>query len=286
MLSRRRFLNAGTLSLAGLTLSDLLAARASAGPPSAAVQTRAVQARSEQASSGKASETPPVGVHAGGSFGRAKACILLFMWGGPAHQDTWDLKPDAPAEIRGEFKPIATKVPGLQICEHFPQLAERTDRLCIVRSMTHNNVDHTPATHFLLTGQAPPPTADPRMQWPHFGATLARMGRGRGALPPFVSMRPKLENDVPRFVEQTQGQGAGWLGPVWDPLTIDSDPSRPDYRVGELAPRADLPAERLQQRLNLRAMLGDGLSSTSLPRGAKGLAPAGLSRSEASLRAH
>ena len=75
-------------------------------------------------------------------FGQAKACILLFMWGGPAHQDTLDLKPQAPVEIRGEFSPIATNVPGIQIGEHFPLLAERTDRLCLIRSMTRSE-EHT-----------------------------------------------------------------------------------------------------------------------------------------------
>ena len=133
-----------------------------------------------------------------------------------------------PAEVRGEFQPISTRVPGIQICEHFPQLAQRTDKLALVRSMTHNNADHTISTHFLLTGQPPPPTTDLRMQWPHLGAVLAKLGRGRGALPPFISMRPKLENDVPRFVEQSQGQFAGWLGSLYDPMTIDQDPSRPN----------------------------------------------------------
>ena len=115
-----------------------------------------------------------------------KRCILLFMWGGPAQQETWDMKPDAPQEIRGEFQPISTKVAGIQICEHFPQLAQRTDKLAIVRSMTHGNVDHTTATHFLLTGQ--PPTL--RAMCARSGRTSARcsprLGRGGGALPPFV----------------------------------------------------------------------------------------------------
>lgn len=186
--------------------------------------------------------------------GRAKACILLFMWGGPAHQDTWDLKPDAPAEIRGEFQPIATDVPGIQICEHFPQLAQRLHHLAVVRSMTHNNVDHTPSTHFLLTGQAPPPGggADVRRQWPHMGAVLARLGYGTGPLPPLINMRPKLENDVPRFVEQSQGQSAGWLGPVYDPFTIDQDPSRPDYRVGDFVLQPEVGVGRLEDRRALR----------------------------------
>jgi hypothetical protein len=183
--------------------------------------------------------------------GKARSCILLFMWGGPAQQDTWDMKPQAPLEIRGEFRPIASRVPGIQICEHFPFLSDRTDRLAIIRSMTHNNGDHTAATHFLLTGQAPPPTADRQGQWPHIGAVLSKLGRDRGVLPPFVSMRPKLDNDVPRFVEQSQGQFAGWLGPLYDPMTIDHDPSAVDYRVGELTVRPELPLTRLSDRRRL-----------------------------------
>ena len=212
----------------GLGLGDLLGARA------------------------KAEETAAA---AGGSgtFGRAKACILLFMWGGPAQQDTWDLKPQAPAEIRGEFKPIATNVPGIQICEHFPQLAQRTDKLAIVRSMTHGDVNHTTATHYLLTGQ-PPSDGDLRADWPHIGAVLSRLGRGRGPLPPFVSMRPKLENDVPRFVEESHGQSAGWLGQAFDPLTIDADPAGDDYRVGDFNLPTEISVARLDDR---RALLAD-----------------------------
>ena len=96
------------------------------------------------------------------AFGRARACIVLFMWGGPAQQDTWDMKPDAPAEYRGEFKPIRTNVPGLQICEHLPRLARHADKLAIIRSMTHNDVNHTTATHFLLTGRGLPRPRRPR----------------------------------------------------------------------------------------------------------------------------
>jgi uncharacterized protein (DUF1501 family) len=197
------------------------------------------------------------------AFGKAKACILLFMWGGPAHQDTWDLKPDAPKEIRGEFQPISTVVPGTQICEHFPKLAQRTDKLAIVRSVTHNNVDHTVATHFLLTGQPPPRSTEIRAQWPNIGSVLSRLGRGRGALPPFIQMRPKLENDVPRFVEQSQGQFAGWLGAVHDPLSIDHDPSRPDYRVADLALRGELSVDRLSDRVGLKRSLDAQLQAAA-----------------------
>jgi hypothetical protein len=229
-LSRRDALRVGSLSLFGLSLPALFQSR------------RAALQGGER------------------STGRAKSCILLFMWGGPAHQDTWDLKPDAPAEVRGEFAPISTNVPGIQIGEHFPQLARRTDKLCLVRSMTHNNADHTPSTHFLLTGQPPPASKDRRAQWPHIGAVLSRLGRGASALPPFVSMRPKVEGDVPRFVEESQGQFAGWLGAAHDPLTIDHDPNRADYRVAELTLQDGLTRERLDQRLALRSRLNAGLA--------------------------
>jgi hypothetical protein len=169
------------------------------------------------------------------------------MWGGPAQQDTWDLKPDAPDVYRGEFKPIQTTVPGLQICEHLPMLAARAHQLCLIRSMTHNDVNHTTATHHLLTGKAAPPgplTDD----WPNYGAVLARQGRGRGPLPPYVSMMPVVPNGAPRFVEESHGQGAGLLGPLFNPLRIDADASKPDYRVGEFTPRAELDPGRARER--------------------------------------
>jgi hypothetical protein len=227
-LGRRDVVRAGALSLLGLSLPELLAQRAAAWPKPAV------------------DEAP-----SGSSFGKAKACILLFMWGGPAQQDTWDLKPGAPAEVRGPFNPIATRVPDIRICEHFPLLAQRTDKLAIVRSMTHNNVDHTVATHFLLTGMPPLPRGNKYTDWPHIGAVLSRLGRGNDPLPPFVSMRPKLPGDVPRFVEESRGQFAGWLGQSFDPLTIDANPNEPDYRVGDFNLPTEISARRLEDRRGL-----------------------------------
>lgn len=223
IIDRREFLRAGGLSLFGLGLPQLLGARA-ASPSS--------------------------------SRPRARSCILLFMWGGPAQQDTWDMKPDAPVEYRGEFRPIATSVPGLQVCEHLPRLAQRAHQLALIRSMTHNDVNHTTATHFLLTGRAAPPgpIAD---DWPSYGALLSRLGRGRGPLPPFVSMMPVVPNGAPRFVEESHGQGAGWLGPVYNPMRIDADGSLPDYRVGELSLRAELSPLRNGGRRELLRSLDD-----------------------------
>jgi uncharacterized protein (DUF1501 family) len=213
---RREFLRAGALSLFGLGLPGLLRARADGAGPRR----------------------------------HAKACIVLFMWGGPAQQDTWDMKPDAPEQYRGEFKPIATTVPGLQICEHLPLLAQRAHQLALIRSMTHADVNHTTATHHLLTGKPAPPgplTDD----WPNYGAVLAKLGRGKGPLPPNVSMMPVVPNGAPRFVEESHGQGAGVLGPVFNPMRIDADGSKPDYRVGEFALRAELDPERVRGRQGL-----------------------------------
>ncbi|REJ73309.1 MAG: DUF1501 domain-containing protein [Planctomycetota bacterium] len=232
---RRKILQAGSVGLMGLTLPQFLRARTSVA--SAAVDGTA-------------------------TFGRAKSCILLFMWGGPAHQDTWDLKPDAPSEVRGEFSPIATRTSGIQIGEHFPLLAQQTDRLAIIRSMTHPNVDHLTSTHFLLTGQPPPPSGNLDDDWPNLGSVLARLGRGAGPLPPFVSMRPKLENDVPRFVEQSHGQFAGWLGETYNPLTIDADPSRPDFSVGDFELQPDVTTGRLNEREALLRALETKVSTT------------------------
>jgi hypothetical protein len=219
-MGRREFLRAGSVPLVGLGLPQLLNARAAA-------QAAAVKAK-------------------------AKACILLFMWGGPAHQDTWDMKPDALAEYRGEFKPIKTNVPGIQICEHLPLLAKRTDKLTIIRSMSHNDVDHTTATHFPLTGRELPMRGGPRNDdWPNYGAVLARLGRGKGPLPPYVSMMPVVHDGAPRFVEESHGQDAGWLGSIYNPMRIDADASKPDYHPAEFSLQAEVPQSRTDRRREL-----------------------------------
>jgi Protein of unknown function (DUF1501) len=206
-LGRREFLRVGGLGLLGLNLPTLL------------------QARSQTALGGLVHDRDIAS-----SFGRAKACILLFMWGGPAQQETWDLKPDAPENIRGEFRPIETRVPGILISEHFPLLADRADRLAIVRSVHHADVNHTTATHDLLTGRPiARPGGGPRLDdWPHIGAVMNHLGRGgdRTALPPFIQMMPTSTDGAPRFVEESHGQGAGWLGPALEPFSIDQDLNR------------------------------------------------------------
>ncbi len=222
-MGRRELLRVGSLGLIGLGLPDLLQAREA---------TRAARQ------------------------GKARACILLFMWGGPAQQDTWDPKPDAPVEYRGEFNTVPTRTPGLRVCEHLPRLASHTDKLALLRAMTHPDVDHTTATHYLLTGRGVPRRGAPRSEdWPGYGSVLASMGRGSGPLPPFVSMMPVVPDGAPRFVEESHGQDAGWLGPIYGPMRINADASKPDYTVGEFSLHADVSVARADDRRRLLADL-------------------------------
>jgi hypothetical protein len=224
-MSRRELLRIGGLSLLGTTLPHLLEARAESGGSSA---------------DGLA------------GFGKAKRCIFLFMWGGPAQQDTWDMKPDAPAEYRGEFRPIDTVVPGIQICEHFEQMARRTDKLAIIRSVTHGDVNHTTSTHDLLTGHPYQPGQDHRHTSPNIGTVLAHLGRGEGPLPASINMMPvHPTSDAPRFVEESMGQSAGWLGPIYDPMRMTDDASSAAFRFGYFKLHDSIDAHRLDDRKKL-----------------------------------
>ena len=233
--SRREFLRAGGLGLFGLGLPTLLKARDLTAPIKAF----------------------------GPSFGRARACILLFMWGGPAQQETWDLKPEAPENVRGEFKPIATTVPGLSISEHFPLLAKQAHRLAVIRSVYHRDVGHTTATHEMLTGRSSPAGEGAPLagDWPHPGAVLASLNRGRErtALPPFIQFRPTIPQPegAPRFVESSHGQSAGWLGPALNPFTIDDDPSKSDYHVGAIRLPEEVGSGRAEDRKRLLMAVED-----------------------------
>ncbi|MBY0588077.1 DUF1501 domain-containing protein [bacterium] len=228
-IGRREILRIGGLSLLGTTLPHLLEGRA------------------------RAAGVSPDGVP---GFGKAKRCIFLFMWGGPAQQDTWDMKPQAPAEYRGEFRPIDTVVPGIQICEHFRHMALRTNRLAIVRSVTHGDVNHTTSTHDLLTGHPYQAGNDHRHTSPNIGTVLAHLGRGEGPLPASVNMMPVFpDGDAPRFVEESMGQSAGWLGPIYDPMRMTEDASAAQFRFGYFKLHDSLDPHRLDDRRNLlRAM--------------------------------
>lgn len=155
--------------------------------------------------------------------GKAKACILIFNYGGPSHLDMWDLKPDAPKEIRGEFQPIATKVPGIRIGEHLPKLAKLADRYAIVRSVNHRDNDHAIGAYLALTGHSHPknailgiePPATPQ-DMPSLGSLVSRL---RPAVKPVFSY--VTLGDLRHFGNNdSMGQNAGCLGKAFDPFVV------------------------------------------------------------------
>jgi Protein of unknown function (DUF1501) len=152
---------------------------------------------------------------------RAKSVIFVFLTGGLSHHDSFDLKPDAPDSVRGEFKPIATKTNGIRICEHLPLLAERSDKYAIIRSMATGSDGHEVACHMLLTGRLDLPVGfstqnvpNPH-EWPSLPAQInfAKSGRGRDHLPPAVVLPEPSINEAGRV---RPGQYAGRLGPRWE----------------------------------------------------------------------
>jgi hypothetical protein len=230
-MTRREWLRAGGISALGLALPDLLAHRA------------ATSARAHTA-----------------SFGRARSCIVVFLFGAPAHQDIWDLKPSAPSEIRGEFRPIATSVPGIQLGEHVPRIAQQAYRLALVRSVSHPDNTHTVAMHYMLTGvRHARPNTNPQNQpddFPTFGAVMQRL-RSPGAafaastLPAGISLNAPA-NQVSANNHIFPGFFAGFLGSAYDPLFVSQDPSRPDFRP---FPVAD--GQAAQRLLALRPLLAE-----------------------------
>ena len=220
-LGRRELLRAGGLSLLGLSTAGL----------------GRLRAQGAQASP------------------RAKACVFVFLFGGPSHIDLWDMKPNAPEEIRGEFRPIATSVPGLRICEHLPLPAKGAERYCLVRSMTHHMPVHGPACSEITTGRPyfGPPTTDQATpeDWPSVASMVTRYGPRRGAWPPAVVL-PWFT----QFAGQDKpiaGQTGGRMGGVYRPFLVGGDPSRADF---------DGPGLRLPEGVSLgraetrRALLG------------------------------
>lgn len=209
--SRRALLRAGLLGAFGLGLDDLWRLRAVAGTPAP---------------------------------GRAQACILVWLAGGPSHIDTFDPKPGAPADVRGEFKPIATRVPGTSISEVYPRLASILDRVTLIRSMTSPEGDHDRAAHHLLTGYRP----SPALVYPSFGSVVAKVNESspRSPLPPYVAVP-----DAPLF------SSSGYLTPAYDPFAVGGDPNQEGFRVRDLTPPDRLTLERLRRRRGMvRALDG------------------------------
>jgi hypothetical protein len=189
-------------------------------------------------------------------FGRAKAAILVFASGGQSQIDTWDPKPEAPADIRGDFKAISTSVTGVQVCEHLPKLAHLANKYTIIRSVTHDDLDHGSAVYLALTGHfhprkssnpPPRPTDEPTL-----GAVLKRVRPSRRF--PYTALQVNGPALVPE--EVAPGQFAGFLGPEYEPLVV-SDPTQSQQALEVLAPRSELPPVRMSQRRRLLDQLDE-----------------------------
>jgi hypothetical protein len=226
-LTRREWIRVGGLSLFGLGTSDLLRWRAQAE-----------------------GHVPP-------AKHRGNSCVFIFLFGGPSHIDLWDMKPQAPAEIRGEFRPVSTNVPGIDVCEHLPLLTRQMDKLCLVRSMTHRMNVHGPACSEIYSGReyfGPPVTDQARPEdWPSLAALAARYRRSNSGLPSSVVLPWYTQ-----FVGQDRriaGQTGGRMGEQWNPFLIQGDPSRRDFDVQGIRLPADVSLRRFDQRVELQRTL-------------------------------
>lgn len=222
--SRRHALRLGACGLiGGLTLPRLLELQAKAATPIAA---------------------------------KAKSCIFLFLEGGPPHQDMWDPKPEAPAEIRGPFSAISTNVPGTFVTDQLPLCANMADKYTILRSHSHRDNGHTTGYHYVMTGRKPNfadgdnpiPNND---FYPSIGSVVSRMVGQRGALPAYINLPHPMA-----------GGGPGFYGPEHAPFVIEADPTQPDFEVKDLKP----PGGLSNQRLDLRKKLLSGIDQLEASR--------------------
>jgi hypothetical protein len=219
----------GGVGMMGISLADILRLQANAGEANA---------------KGKA------------GWGRAKSVIFIFLQGGPSHIDIWDPKPDAPSNVRGEFKPIKTKVPGIHLSEVMPKLAQQIDKATLIRSVSYTPAglfNHTAAHYQMMTGYTPdrvspsgqlePPAPN---DYPHAGAQIARIKPPEVPMLPFVMLpRPTQESNV-----IGKGSTAGFLGAAYDPYYFYQDPAK-EIKLDDLTMRKDVSKERLVRRESL-----------------------------------
>ena len=209
---RRDFLRVGMLSLLGLSMSQYFAL---------AEGSKKTQA-------------------AGRTNGTADSAILIWLGGGPSHIDTFDPKPDAPLEIRGNFKPVNTNVSGIQLSEHLARTARVMDKLCAVRSVTSPTAAHEIGTHYMLTGFLPLPG----FAVPSYGAVASHLLGPRSALPPYISIQ-----------QPGSEMGAGFLGASLNPFCPGGDPANPNFQVRDLNPPSNMSPEKQDRRRALREVV-------------------------------
>ncbi len=230
--TRREVFRAGGLGALGLTLPQLLQSRATASPTS--------------------------------SGGKAKNCIVLFMLGGPPQHSTWDPKPDAPAEVRGEFGPIDTNVPGVRISSLFPGLARQADKLCLLRGVSTGDNAHSSSGYYMLTGVPHSPmnaenvNPGPPNDWPTLGAIVRRLRGDPGGIPSAVRLPMHIFNTDSSI---WPGQDAGFLGRGSDPMLFRCEPAAANFRIPEFTLSTDTPIHRLGDRRDLLQRLDRGIAS-------------------------
>ncbi len=185
---------------------------------------------------------------------RAKHVIFLFQFGGPSHIDMFDMKPNAPDKYRGPLKEISTSVPGLKVCEHLPRVAQRMDRMTLIRSMTHTMKNHNSASYYAITGHAPP-TDDQRIRdsfdlYPAYGSVVDHVAPNDDEMPTFVAY-PHVIRDG----SVTPGQHASFLGKRHDPFFFKEDPNAADFRLPELSLPTSLSVAQLERRRELQKII-------------------------------
>ncbi len=247
-LSRREWLRIGGLSTLGVGLPQLMQARANAREPNHA--------------SGFAS-----------SFGRAKSCIILFLLGGPPQHETWDPKPDAPSEVRGDLGTIATATPGLRVGELMPLTAKWTDRIAVLRAMATDDNAHSSSGYWMLTGTPHSPKnsenalAGAPNDWPSIASVVRHLKGDATSLPGSIRLPEEIWN-TGRIL--WPGQDAGWLGEHADPWLVNCDPHKKDFQVPTLTLPADMSTDRLLARRAFQETMNQRLdalhSSTSTQR--------------------
>lgn len=226
-LSRRQLLQVGTVGYLGLDLGVLLGVQRAQADTSADI------------------------------LGRAKSCIFILQYGGASQIDSWDMKPTATEEIRGAFQPIQTTVPGFQICEKLPLLAERADRYAVVRSLTTSDGGHDGAMHICMTGHKVPTD-----QTPYFGSVVSKLAPTEHNLPSYVWVQ-NLAGDVrPWYLT------GGALGMAHSPLRVGNDlenPAKPGFRFTAFDPPAEVTTDRQSQRFQLLRALDEPLQKAAGP---------------------
>jgi hypothetical protein len=218
-LSRRSFLRLGAAGMAGAALPGLLRLEAAG----------AVSDRS----------------------GRIRNCITIFLVGSPGHVDTWDMKPDAPAEVRGKFKPIATNVTGVRICEHFPLMSRMMDKVALIRSLNYNTgATHENGQRWMMTGH----DFNADSMQPHCGSVISRVFGQKSELPANVILPGPIGNTG---AGNLHGQTGAYLGSAHEPFFLNADPARPDFKVADLEVPKGPGGYRLDARKRLLEQLDD-----------------------------